>query len=373
MGRKLLLILVVVALVAGGVGGAYWVATIQVRNTFREAKDLLGKGNVPQAAELFEKVYRKRPASAEGLESLVNLCQLSSSLEQKDKSIAFAKDFMNIAQTDADKARAKYFMGTALLSAGNLPEALAAFEDVASNHASSEIADDALFFLAKVKSQEGKYLDAKQLLQSAIERYPDSNLINQMYQEFGNANIALLFSQIPTPTSIQYTVVSGDTVDGIAKKFKTTPDIIRESNGLSSSAAIRKGNLLKIEKIQFSIVVSKSKNTLTLLNNGELFKIYSVGTGRSNSTPVGDFKITTKMLNPPWYKPGGGLIPFGDKGNLLGTRWLGINCPGYGIHGTWEPDTIGKQSSAGCVRLLNAEVEELFKLVDSGVPVKIID
>ena len=59
--------------------------------------------------------------------------------------------------------------------------------------------------------------------------------------------------------------------------------------------------------------------------------------------------------------------------NLLGTHWLALNVRGYGIHGTWEPDTIGHQLSAGCVRMLNENVEELFTLVTLGTPVEIRD
>ena len=372
MGRKILLIAVIVAVVGAGVGGAYWLATVHVQKTFQEAKDVLAKGDVPQAVTLFESVYHKRPGSSEGFESLATLCQLSSSLEQKDKALEYAKDFATRAKSAEDMARAKYYMGTALISGGNAAEGASELADILSKYSTSSVADDALLFLAKTKAKDGNLLEARDLLRTIVERYPDSNLLNEVYGEYGKINIRLLFSPTPTPSSVQYNVTSRDTVEGIAKKFGVTADSIRQANGLAGDR-IRKGQTLKIDKSKFAMVVSKSRNTLTLLANGELFKIYSVGTGRSNSTPTGDYKIINKLVNPPWYKPGGGLIAFGDQGNLLGTRWLGINLPGYGIHGTWEPDTVGKQSSAGCIRLQNPDVEELFKIVDVGTPVKIVD
>lgn len=74
------------------------------------------------------------------------------------------------------------------------------------------------------------------------------------------------------------------------------------------------------------------------------------------------------------------MIPFGDKDNVLGTRWMSLQAAnptnavrGYGLHGTWEPETIGRQASAGCVRLLNNEVEELFLLVPIGTRVVITE
>ena len=56
---------------------------------------------------------------------------------------------------------------------------------------------------------------------------------------------------------------------------------------------------------------------------------------------------------------------------MLGTHWLSLDLPGYGIHGTWEPDTVGKQESAGCIRLVNADIEELYTLLPVGTPVVI--
>jgi lipoprotein-anchoring transpeptidase ErfK/SrfK len=47
--------------------------------------------------------------------------------------------------------------------------------------------------------------------------------------------------------------------------------------------------------------------------------------------------------------------------------------PRYGIHGTWETNSIGKQSSAGCIRLLNDDVAELFLLLPLGTSVTIHD
>ena len=74
------------------------------------------------------------------------------------------------------------------------------------------------------------------------------------------------------------------------------------------------------------------------------------------------------------------MVPFGDKENILGTRWMSLTATGetppargYGIHGTWEPATLGKQSSAGCIRMRNSDVEELFMLVPEGTPVTIVE
>jgi lipoprotein-anchoring transpeptidase ErfK/SrfK len=60
--------------------------------------------------------------------------------------------------------------------------------------------------------------------------------------------------------------------------------------------------------------------------------------------------------------------PSDHKNNPLGTRWIPIEGAGkdYGIHGTWEPDSIGKESSKGCIRMRNEDVQWLFDLIVAG-------
>ena len=105
--------------------------------------------------------------------------------------------------------------------------------------------------------------------------------------------------------------------------------------------------------------------------NDELYRIYTVGIGRENRTPTGAFLITGLTEEPAWYRNDGQIIPYGDKNNLLGTRWLKLTptedtdptLEGYGIHGTWDPDSCGTSCSDGCVRMRNEDVEELFDFI----------
>lgn len=184
--------------------------------------------------------------------------------------------------------------------------------------------------------------------------------------------IALVLTPREMPEKLDYTVKSGDTLEKIARTHGTTVELLRKSNNISGHL-IRVGDRMRILDGKFSVAVSKSRNDLELYLNGEFFKRYPVGTGEFNKTPVGDFEINDRIAQPTWWRPDGKAIPFGDPENLLGTHWLSINVRGYGLHGTWEPDTIGKQLSAGCVRLLNEDIEELFTLLPVGTPVSIRD
>jgi lipoprotein-anchoring transpeptidase ErfK/SrfK len=73
-----------------------------------------------------------------------------------------------------------------------------------------------------------------------------------------------------------------------------------------------------------------------------------------------------------WYKQGA-VVPPDSPENVLGTRWLGFDKPGYGIHGTVDAAPIAKQQSAGCVRMVNSDVEELFTVVPIGTEVTIVN
>jgi lipoprotein-anchoring transpeptidase ErfK/SrfK len=174
--------------------------------------------------------------------------------------------------------------------------------------------------------------------------------------------------KLPTTT---YEVQKGDNLTVIAKKHGVTVGQIIQSSGLSSDR-ISIGQKLTIPAYKLSIFIDKSDNTLTLKGDAELIKTYTVSTGTGNSTPVGTFKITDKLENPTWYKAGAVKKP-GDPENQLGTRWMGWDLKGYGIHGTTEPEKLGQQASAGCIRMKNEEVEELYRLVPPGTPVTVVD
>lgn len=213
----------------------------------------------------------------------------------------------------------------------------------------------------------------------ALEQCKDPEVVAGVERLLGRINVNLLLTPAPMPEKEAYVVAAGDSLERIAKKFGTTVDLIRKSNDLKRNV-IHPGDRLLVFKATLTLAVSKSRNDLLLKANDVFFKRYRVGTGQFGKTPEGAFVISEKIAEPPWWRPDGKMIPFGDKENVLGTRWMSITpvkgmpgVSGYGIHGTWEPDTIGKQASAGCVRLVNSDVEELFLLTPVGAGVVITE
>jgi len=222
---------------------------------------------------------------------------------------------------------------------------------------------------AAALKEAGKLAEARDLLQPLAAA---ANAPEKLLALLGELNIRIVFTAAAAPEKIEHVIVEGDTLGKLAKRFGTTIELIKKSNGLSSDM-IRVGDRLRIYQGQFAVEISKSANTLTVTDRGKFFKRYRVGTGQYNRTPAGEFKIMNRIEQPPWYRPDGRTIPFGDPENILGTHWLGLDAPRYGIHGTWDANSIGKQSSEGCIRLLNDDVAELYVLLPVGTPVHIRD
>lgn len=125
------------------------------------------------------------------------------------------------------------------------------------------------------------------------------------------------------------------------------------------------------EMQQREIVVSIPDRKLALLENGEVLRIYNVAVGAINSpSPAGTFNITIRLENPTYYHPGVVIEP-GPR-NPLGTRWIGLDIKGFGIHGTNAPSSIGKAASHGCIRMRREDLEELFNMVRVGDSVRIV-
>ena len=221
----------------------------------------------------------------------------------------------------------------------------------------------------------GQLSEAKVTLDRLVATSPDSEAIKLL----GEVNIQLLTSPIMIPGKEYYAIQSGDYLQKIAKKYNTTVPLIKMMNGMTGDG-IRAGARVMVYNSDFTIRVSKSNNTLDLMAGDKLFKRYSVGTGKFGKTPAIKFDIVDKIVEPPWTRfSDGKQIEYGDPENVLGTRWMAIKSDdhpeitGFGIHGTWERNSIGKQSSAGCIRMLNEDVEELFDLVPRKTSVIIAD
>lgn len=129
----------------------------------------------------------------------------------------------------------------------------------------------------------------------------------------------------------------------------------------------------KVDKV----VVSKSKGTLSAYDGDKLVAVFTVTTGSSHDPlPIGKWEVKGVAHNPPFHynpdlfwdadsKEEKQKLPPGPNGPV-GVVWIDLSKPHYGIHGTPEPQTIGRAQSHGCVRLTNWDAARLAQMVHSG-------
>lgn len=231
--------------------------------------------------------------------------------------------------------------------------------------------------------QKDEFVTAKKYAQMVMNcgLKEGDKLWEQAAEILGKANTGIYMTDIPAPNKKLYTIQEGDSLIKIAKRFKTTVEAIQKSNGLEpSNPIIFPGRTLYIYTGEWSVKVKKDQFKLYLYDGNSIFKIYKIGIGRQGRTPSGTFIISTKQKEPIWYNEGK-AIPYGSKENVLGTRWMALkavgdtnsNLRGYGIHGTWEPDTIGTQASNGCIRMKNEDVNELYSILPYRTEVTILE
>lgn len=219
--------------------------------------------------------------------------------------------------------------------------------------------------------RSGELFLARSLYAQILSEFPQAPQFSQMQKQFWDVNVAIIRSPLRSRQADIYVIHDGDTLGNIARKMGTTIELIKVRNQLETDR-ITAGHKLSVWKGKFWISIDKSDNTLALKVGDELVKIYPVSTGKNNSSPVGEYTIKYRYTHPVWFHKGE-IVPADDPKNFLGTRWLGFDLPKYGIHGTIEPELIGKSVSSGCIRMRNEDVQELYDLVPIGTKVVIVD
>ncbi|CAN5237485.1 hypothetical protein BH09SUM1_BH09SUM1_29160 [soil metagenome] len=226
--------------------------------------------------------------------------------------------------------------------------------------------------LAKQELASGDTAAAQTRLAKVMAAPGGSEQVGGIAEEIGRKNLESLFSSGAQPKDTVYTIASGDSINRIAAKNHVTEELLFHCNNITDARSLQIGQKIRIPSVDFSLGVDIAANTLTLKNHGEVFKIYTVRTGREkDATPVGEFKVLNKKRAPTWRPGNGHTYGPGDPNNELGTRWMSFSGDILGIHGTLHPDTLGEYASNGCVGMASADVEELFDLITVGTPLTI--
>ncbi len=179
----------------------------------------------------------------------------------------------------------------------------------------------------------------------------------------------------------------------LGERFHASPALLKKLNPQATFAAgeqIMVPNVPVISDAEgkplpdITITVSKANSTLTVTDAGGATLMHAPVTSGSehDPLPLGPWTVTAVARNPTFnYNPdlfwdadpahAKAKIPPGPNGPV-GTVWIDISKPHYGIHGTPEPGSVGHTSSHGCVRLTNWDALKLAVMVGKGTKVEFI-
>ena len=219
--------------------------------------------------------------------------------------------------------------------------------------------------------QEGKLAEAREALIAFIQKYPSGKHLDEARDLLGEVNIEILLSRYPSPEKTEYVVRPGDVLAKIARKLKTTPEMIMRMNNMSGTM-LHIGEHLLISHPDFSMTIQRNANLVVLLNHGVFFKQYHIR--EAKLPPKQPPKITTKVAETMAWKDGK-RIGIGSKDYLASTKWVrlaGASGYLYSVPDSAHPNLDQPPPAVG-LGLAATDLEELSSLVNSRTPVTIID
>jgi len=244
--------------------------------------------------------------------------------------------------------------------------------------------------IAAFETMQGLPADGK-LDPDVIERLSDRTPAVQPYvisEEDTKGLVATIpkdYSEQAKMDQLGYTSVA----EKLAERFHMDIDLLKALNAASMFSvgnsvsvmvpgAPRQGTVKRIE------VHRRSGQVMAFAGDGTLIAAYPATIGsREAPSPSGTHKVKGVARTPPYvYNPKINFqqgdnrkkltLPGGPNGPV-GSVWIDLSKPTYGIHGTPEPSMIDKSGSHGCVRLTNWDAEELAGMVKPGVIVEFVD
>lgn len=283
------------------------------------------------------------------------------------------KDIVNTYPEDEQTAQALQSLVVLYLNKSQTKFANIYFEKLEQGFPDSEAMAQALYDKAQYADKGGNLSSAKLSYRRLVRDFFFFDKIAEVQKRLEDLNISLLFSKKITEGTSLYQVQRGDSLSTIAHRFNTTVDFLLQANGLKIDSVIHPGDRLKVfnPKVKIGVTIDKSQKSMLLTFNNEVLRRYNIAIGKDGSTLVGKFAVQNKLKDPVWFNAGR-AIPPDDPRNVLGTRWLGIDRD-IGIHGTVEKKHILEQTSNGCIRMNNKEVEQLYSILRVGDPVVIVE
>lgn len=246
-----------------------------------------------------------------------------------------------------------------------------------------------------------KPVEARTLLNQALfdKRLPAEER-RALRSQIATINDQLIFGTAVAagdPLTDTYTIQAGDSLVTLTRKQGLPVDwrFIQRINKITRPEALRVGQKIKVVRAPFHAIVHKNEYRMDLYMgdppsagaptgpDGQdaswtYIRSFPVGLGESNGTPEGRFVVRpkSKLVNPRWVNPRTGEVFEADNPkNPIGEHWLGLDgtddatrkFTGYGVHGTIDPSSVGKQMSMGCVRMLSDDIAVIYEILTERI------
>lgn len=221
----------------------------------------------------------------------------------------------------------------------------------------------------------GEQVSGREMLSRSLAGRAADPAANAVRGELSQLAEAMLFSRavIPDdPLTAAHIVAGGESLHVIAKRNRITETLLASINQISNPSQLRAGARIKVLHGPFRAVIYKSLHRLDIYLGDDYVRSFRVGLGTNGGTPLGQWRVDTKLSNPDWTDPTNGThYDADDPANPIGEHWIGLECvagdclgrSGFGIHGTIDAASIGENMSMGCVRLVPEDVSMLFDLL----------
>jgi len=219
--------------------------------------------------------------------------------------------------------------------------------------------------------QEGKLAEARGALIAFIQKYPTGLHVEEAKDLLGEINIDILLSRTPSPEKQEYIVKPGDVLQNVARRVKSTPELIMRMNSMSSTM-LHIGERLLISHPEFSIVIQRKAKLVVVLDRGAFFKQYHIQEEKLG--PKQPPRVVTKVSEVMAWRDGK-RVGFGTKEYLGSTRWVRLAASAYTIFSVVDSahPNLEQPAPPSGIGLAATDVEELSGLVNKHTPVTITD
>jgi lipoprotein-anchoring transpeptidase ErfK/SrfK len=214
--------------------------------------------------------------------------------------------------------------------------------------------------------------------QSKVKHLPYTSIAEAIAEKF-HCDVDFLKELNP---NVELKEGASVTVPNVSPFEVTAVKAIQPGSAASNADPATEGDPTGAPAAPLNLYISTKDNMLQVRQSGKLRAAFpvTIGSGQTES-PLGEFKVkgVARMPDFRWDKTmlekgerssDAHILPPGPN-NPVGVVWIALNKPGIGIHGTDDPDSIGRSASHGCIRLANWDVARVAAMVKTGVPVTI--